>query len=102
MKEKVTKEQAEALKKYKNPLGSIQVDIEYYLENKNYFKSVFIPLKEMGFEKFVRCLVNGYEVELTKEEKILEYYNEALKVGDGLRVQDVLNILEIKIKGVNN
>jgi hypothetical protein len=59
-----------------------------------------------------QALVNGYEVEQTPEDKVREYY-ESLKSEEGkdwtasnyqkaCATVDILNLLNIKIKGVND
>ncbi|MEK3975549.1 hypothetical protein [Psychrobacillus sp. FSL K6-1267] len=54
----------------------------------------------------LRALVNGYEVEKSPEEKVREYYESyggspgAMERKAG--VQDTLDLLGIKIKGVNS
>lgn len=48
------------------------------------------------------ALVNGYEVEETPEEKIKKYYeNHAMKYDSAMAIRHVLDILNIKIEGVN-
>lgn len=69
-----------------------------------------------NFDQLMEVLVNGYEVELTKEEKVVEYMKEYKRneAPDGTTwtenalnnvvktaVVDVLNILDVKIEGVN-
>jgi hypothetical protein len=55
---------------------------------------------------YMRALVEGYEVEKTKEDRLLDYYNSnARELKDtGFRqhvIRRALEILEIKIEGIN-
>jgi hypothetical protein len=59
-----------------------------------------------NFDTFLNALVNGYEVVKTTEERLRERYEYAERVGGGGRiyrdaVRDTLDILGIKIEGVN-
>lgn len=63
-KEKITLEEKKALSLYTNNCIGIANQIKYYLENGNSWHSEYKPLSEMGLEKFVKCLINGYELEL--------------------------------------
>ncbi|MED0704897.1 hypothetical protein [Aneurinibacillus aneurinilyticus] len=50
----------------------------------------------------LKALVNGYELELTPEEKVYEYYHEHTENSDEkVGVCRTLNLLGIKIEGVN-
>jgi hypothetical protein len=102
MKEKVTKEQGKALEIYFTCHHTLKDKISIYLKESHGWNDGFLPLTEMGFDKFVRCLVNGYEVELTKEERVLQYYNDTPDVFQKIIVRNILSILDIKVKGVND
>lgn len=56
------------------------------------------------FDTFISAIVNGYEVEETPEEKIWNFYHTkaACDMHPHHAIQHVLNILNIKIDGVNN
>src|SRR5690606_7015293 len=70
-------------------------------------------LHSLELETLMAAFVNGYEIEETPEEKLLKYYkNEANfqyreDYGDGHRdgiltgIESTLNILGIKIEGIN-
>jgi hypothetical protein len=102
MKEKVTKEQAKALSAFLEIEQILSERVKEYLQYVDTWKDFYLPLKEIGFDKFVRCLVNGYEVELTKEEKALNYYKTLDNYPSLFAIKRILDILEIKIKGVND
>lgn len=54
------------------------------------------------FETFLKAIANDYEVEPTPEEKVYEYYYEHTENSDEkVGVCRTLDLLGIKIKGVN-
>lgn len=64
-----------------------------------------------NFDNLMRALVNGYEKELTPEEKVREYYCDPYRgsascYGDVLVkraiIKETLDILGVKIEGVND
>jgi hypothetical protein len=101
MKEKVTKSEAEALEKYMSIRGSLEKHIDFYLKSSTTWTVAYLPLVKMGFDKFVRCLINGYEVELTRKERALDYYLDSPNYVQ-YYLKEFADILEIKIKGVND
>jgi hypothetical protein len=64
----------------------------------------YVPSKVFPHETFVRCMVEGWEVSLTKEEQIMEVYSQYIgKQGPArLAIRRVLRILDIYIEGVSN
>ncbi|KOS61524.1 hypothetical protein FJQ98_16155 [Lysinibacillus agricola] len=104
-KVKVSKEVAEALKTVL-PNGNISACIEKHVKGWDYEPK--LPLKKLSTEEFARCCLIGYVIEESPEEKLLSTY----KLGDmevepcgacyqsGIR--DTLNILDMKIKGINS
>lgn len=68
----------------------------------------YAPCKIVSIELFTRCMIEGYEVELTKEQKIQELYAQ-YKGKRGVDasvarpvIKRMLDILDIKIDGVNS
>lgn len=68
----------------------------------------YAPCKQVGIELFTRCMIEGYEVELTKEERIQELYAhyKGKRGADATLarplIKKVLDILDVKIEGVNS
>lgn len=65
------------------------------------------PLNNVDLITFAKMLIDGYEVDLTTEEKFLEEYQEYLRIGAGHRtlaegMRMAIDILGIKIPGVND
>ncbi|MDI3411819.1 hypothetical protein QKW52_22595 [Bacillus sonorensis] len=74
-----------------------------------------LDLFDLGFTDFLAALINGYEVEKTPEEKVREYYEELIRdkrvafdyeeqlsyENMSHAVRETLNLLGIKIEGVN-
>ncbi|MFT0803337.1 hypothetical protein VSK91_21985 [Bacillus swezeyi] len=114
----ITKEQAEALILLQGDLTDSAI-LELYVGDS---LAVRNPrnrcLYDLDLLTLAAVLINGYEVEKTPEEKIREYYEEAQRrrkarrdegdieglrynAGRGYGVVDTLDILGIKIEGVN-
>jgi hypothetical protein len=74
-------------------------------KNKRY-KTIFdyFQSSDENFKKYFNALVNGYEVDLSKEEKAKEFYTK-LKNGaclsEAQAIEVFLKILGIEIEGVN-
>lgn len=71
-----------------------------------YFVSGFIglgcdALDRLDIETYAKALINGYEVEKTPQEKLLEYIN-SLSAEQIQVVVNSLSILNIKVSGVND
>jgi biotin synthase-like enzyme len=68
-------------------------------KNKRY-KAIhdYIHSSEENFKKYFKALVDGYEVEQTKEEQLLSYYNS---LGKPAEIKKTLKILGIQIFGIN-
>lgn len=62
------------------------------------------PLNRLKLDEVIRALYIGYEVEQTPEEKVFEYYKYKLSHSPTGRdtTQHVLDLLGIKIKGINS
>lgn len=110
---KLPREVAEAIERFRN-IGCDNASIIYTFasgEDKNNID--FANYAADNFDTLLQALVNGYEVEQTPEEKVREYYelnkpdeymnqnqfNIQAAVREG--VLNTLNLLNIKIKGVN-
>lgn len=63
----------------------------------------YVHSKELPQTLFVRCMIEGWEVEKSKEDQILELFNSYSNQGS-MRpiIRKVLTILEMKIKGIND
>ncbi|MED2979534.1 hypothetical protein P4284_23005 [Bacillus swezeyi] len=114
----ITKEQADALILLQADITDSAI-LEFYVGDS---LAVRDPrnrcLYDLDILTLAAALINGYEVEKTPEEKIREYYEEAQRrckarsetgdieglrynAGRGYGVVDTLDILGIKIEGVN-
>lgn len=65
----------------------------------------YVESSRENLENYFRSLVNGYEVELSPEDRVRKYCINTLSIANGTEIRagiiDVLNILGIKIEGVN-
>lgn len=96
-KVKVSREVAELATKFDHRHSSIGV-IEEIISADGYDESQ----KTLAINAFL----NGYEVEKTPEEILVQVYQESLRIGAGHRVHAnaikfTLDTLGIKIKGIN-
>lgn len=57
-------------------------------------------LNELDTETLARALLIGYEVEETPQERLKEYYDKT-SVVERIVIAETLEILNIKVKGVN-
>ena len=68
----------------------------------------YAPCRQLSIELFTRCMIEGYEVEMTKEQRVQELYSQykGKRGADASLarplIKKVLDILEIKIEGVND
>jgi hypothetical protein len=65
-----------------------------------------IAANSISHDDFILALYNGYEVEQTPEEKVREYYGKLNQHHDcdwreAMHIKKTLNLLGIKIEGVN-
>lgn len=106
-KVKLTKGEAFALGLFMQKHASNEAAIKDYLTHSHCWFNTYEPLKEMGFDKFVKCLFFGYESEKTNEERLLDYYNDNDKMFNAnydVRrsvIRNTLRILGIEISGIN-
>jgi hypothetical protein len=59
----VSKEEFDALNELATYKRDLARNIELYIQNSHRWSSDYKPLRLMGFEKFVKCLVQGYKIE---------------------------------------
>lgn len=94
---KVTKEQAEIIEKVLNR----------YKGDRARAAMGYAPCRQLSIELFTRCMIEGWEVERTKEQQIQELYGQykGKRGADASLarplIKRVLDILEIEIDGVN-
>ncbi|MED0759107.1 hypothetical protein P4S93_18305 [Aneurinibacillus thermoaerophilus] len=112
-KVKLTKAQADALeiakslKAYQNDISSLLIAHISHSGGECWAKEMGLhPLNHLDVETFARAVIVGYEVEMTPEEKVREKYESVdpwETYGNAYRqaIRDTLNILGIKIEGVN-
>lgn len=58
-------------------------------------------LNTLSIEEMVIALLDGYTVEKTKEEKLLEYYIDS-SIEEANSIKIALNLLDIHIEGINS
>ncbi|MEC1625494.1 hypothetical protein P9E08_08885 [Bacillus mojavensis] len=120
MKPTITKQQAEAIEYLRN-IGDMSDEWFLFKYTNVYFGNepdhvAFGPIASMDIMTLAAALVNGYEVEKTPEERVREYYYDLRRAEDRLEergesgsqfrqgwqsVGETLNLLGIKIEGVN-
>lgn len=118
-KVKLPKEVAEAIETLRNPENGFSdyaiIGMLYSHTHHKELDSIQILNSHMGQDKMhpdnlITALVNGYEVEETPEDKVRAWYelfnqSENKTVFNALEVQGIiektLNLLNIKIEGVN-
>ena len=67
----------------------------------------YIQSSDENFKKYFNALVNGYEVEMSKEEQLFQLYHERRYSGSDVGVQratgikEALTVLGIEIGGIN-
>jgi len=99
----ITKEQADALLGLYAEEWSREDVLEYHVTRE--WTDRFSPLNDLDIMTLAAALINGYEVEKTPEEKVREYYESYGGSPSAMErkeaVQDTLDLLGIKIEGVN-
>lgn len=120
MKPTITKEQADAIEVLRSTrdLTDEWILLEYadvHFGSSSDDTPEFQPIASMDLMTLAAALVNGYEVEKTPEEKLREYYEslwsdycdsddpfiEVACESARAAVKETLNLLGIKIEGVN-
>ncbi|MGG4028702.1 hypothetical protein ABEV77_04140 [Bacillus subtilis] len=113
MKPTITKEQAEVIQIFMD--GDKEKSDLLRIHAKDRWIEEFSCLNELDIMTLAAALVNGYEVEKTPEEKLREYYEslwsdycdsddpfiEVACESARAAVKETLNLLGIKIEGVN-
>lgn len=114
-KVKLNKEQAEAIENLRTMANHSNSSTVLMFIDKNAFMGEI--LNDLGLDRVIQSIYIGYEVELTPEEQILQSYMrikdedetacldgyyKGLNVGYFYGVKSTLDILNIKIKGINS
>lgn len=68
---KLNKEEFEAMEKFIDNDMDFKKNIEFYIKYNKEWLNSYTPLREMGFEKFVKCLTVGYELEMPSLPKTI-------------------------------
>lgn len=102
------------LYKFENVLGHYKSSNKYTGKMQDHINTIvnYVRKSNENRVKYYMALTNGYELELSKEEKVFEMYmgtTDLLKKGSDtdynlgyLRgIKDVLTTMKIEIKGVN-
>lgn len=61
----------------------------------------YVPIKGLSYEDFVRGMLEGFECELTPEEKIQILFHSKKMFPYRAGIRDCLNALDIKVEGIN-
>jgi hypothetical protein len=59
------------------------------------------PLNRMPLETIIKALYVGYEIEQSPEDLARDFYNSVVIHGNGHIIRHTLNLLNIKISGIN-
>lgn len=100
-KVKVSKKIDVALKYIKESPDSIIPGLLNKFAISKFHTDKLVPLNELSFRDFYNALHYGWEYEETKEERLLNFYLNIYSVNSKNIIEDVLDILEIKIEGIN-
>lgn len=88
-KVKVNKEEFDALELYNNiEDGNLKERIQYYLTTSSTWSNSYKSLKNMGLEKFVRCFIFGYELELPTAPR---YKSDKADISFNYSIRDMIN-----------
>ena len=104
---KVEKEIFEALKFWEERNRNSLEDVLYIRQHQGGFISQKLaPINNLSIEDLCKCLIIGYELEETPEEKLLDLYKNSVINGyEGVQfrrgINETLKILDIKVKGIN-
>lgn len=75
--------------------------VKMYYRKSNWVTEEYKLLNELNLDFLAKLLYQGYEVEETKEEKLLRYYENS-NVNDYRNgIHDALCIMNISIEGIN-
>lgn len=107
---KLTKNQSSHLENLMGTYSKKSI-IEYYLNEPSVYDHMDGGINTLEFNDLMVAMYNGYEVEQTVEEKLLETYKRGLKLVDKekeiaqtgafqLGMQNALSIIGMKIKGI--
>lgn len=107
-KVKVSKEVAEAIEFLKKEFDyNFEAFMKVSLNDGWHINKNCTPLNKISVEDLAKILINGYEVELTPEEKIKKLFygyageNEFHESDAQKAILELLEILEKKVEGVN-
>jgi hypothetical protein len=94
----LTKEQAEALESALEINGGDRAGVSQW-HAQNIWTGKQEPLGDLDLETVNVALYVGYEIEKGPAEKVYDYYLNNIERGPV--IENVLNLLNIKIKGIN-
>lgn len=120
-KVKLSREVAEALDSLRRQGGGNYEIVAAFIKRRKEIPEIktladAFELNKISFDDILNALVNGYEIEKSPEDKVREYYERAskrfLSLEDGSyedgyvsgvidAVEETLNLLGIKVPGVN-
>jgi hypothetical protein len=79
----VTAEEFKALDYFVGNEGKdLEHIIKIYLKYNDVWSDPYVPLREMGFQKFVECLISGYEKEQIEPLKIFSF-TQGIEISEG-------------------
>lgn len=112
-KAKLTSVQAKKLEKFMKFRASIEDAVETYIQKSDTWVDEYVPLKEMGFKKFLQAAVHGYDVVINKHEDLKQRFDSCIPAMSGTPwsipanknafregIITTLKVLEIEVEGV--
>ena len=104
---KVDKKTFDALEKWKEKrINPFKTAMELKSKGSVFISNDFLPLNNLDMEQLAKCLIVGYELKETPEEKLLNLYkmdsSNEYENGIDRGIKMTLDILNIKIKGINS
>ena len=103
-KVKVNRKIFEALKKWEHDSNKpLELGLIQKIKNQGFTIDKYKSLNDLNIKDFCECLLNGYELEESPQEKAVKHFKTYCPVGTYTysTVIEILDILEIKIKGIN-
>jgi hypothetical protein len=96
----LTKTEAEALESALEVNGGDKANVVHW-HAQDLWDSKRAPLNNLDLDTICRALYVGFEIEASPEDNAREFYNEVVVHGYGYIIRHTLNLLNIKISGIN-
>jgi hypothetical protein len=96
----LSKEEAKALESALEVNGGDKANVVHW-HARELWSNEREVLNDLDLDTVCRALYEGYEIEPSPEEKIKTYYDATPKGYTTAVIEDVLNLLNIQIQGIN-